>query len=111
MKINGTIIILDVLPQMHLKNYLYRNLRQPINFSSGSICTQIAWRSIFFCNLMLPDRDFGVDFGSRDGDKDNDDGCYRNASYEGDGGKTAAECGGDGDGGRRCRALWLDGAV
>ena len=56
MKINDTIILLNRSPQMHLKIYLSRNLRQSTNFSSGSSCTQIAWRSrLFFINSTLPD--------------------------------------------------------
>ena len=47
MKINDTIIILNGSPRMHSKNYLSINLRLSTNFSSGSIYTQIVWRSLF----------------------------------------------------------------
>ena len=86
MKINDTIIILNVSPRMHPKHYLSRKLRKSTNFSSGLNCTQIRWRSLFFSNLTLPDRDFGVDFdGGGGGDDNNDDGRDGDASDEGDG--------------------------
>ena len=67
-------------------------------------------RFFVFRNSTLPDCNFGVNFdggdsddnGDGDSNDNNDDGRNVNASDEGDR---------NNDGGKRCRDLWLDGAI